>query len=303
MPMPPEDFCALILTHGRPDKVKTLGTLERCGYTGPVFLVVDDEDKTLPEYRKRFGDQVVTFSKADIASRFDEADNFNDRRSIFYARNASFDIAEALGFTYFIQLDDDYGPFQFRSGTDQEYGYWYIRNLDQVLSLTLDYYRSIPAASICFSQGGDHIGGPESTYVRDVILRRKAMNTFICSTERRFAFRGRINEDVNTYTDGGRQGLLFLTLMSVMIVQATTQASAGGMTELYLDNGTYVKSFYSVMFAPSCVRIAAMGDPHWRIHHQVDWSVAVPVILREEHRKTKRAGAEAPAGAALQAAE
>lgn len=78
-----DDFCAFILTHGRPDKVLTYRTLRRAGYTGKIFIVVDDEDKTRHQYIAEFGKQVLVFSKADIASRFDEADNFGDRRSIF----------------------------------------------------------------------------------------------------------------------------------------------------------------------------------------------------------------------------
>lgn len=92
-----DDFCAFILTHGRPDKVLTYRTLRRAGYTGKIFIVVDDEDKTRHQYVAEFGEQVLVFSKADIASRFDEADNFGDRRSIFYARNACLGLAKKLG--------------------------------------------------------------------------------------------------------------------------------------------------------------------------------------------------------------
>ena len=49
------------------------------------------------------------------------------------------------------------------------------------------------------------------------------------------------------------------------------------MTELYLDAGTYVKSFYTVMYCPSCVVVSAMGTAHWRY--------AVPKILRESVKK------------------
>lgn len=286
-----DDFCVLILTHGRPDSVKTLRTLERSGYTGPVFLVVDDEDKTLPRYRERYGDKVVTFSKADIAARFDEADNFGDRRSIFYARNASFEIAQGLGFTYFIRLDDDYTAFSFRANSRMEYGTWNITCLNEVFGLLLGYYKSAPIASLCFCQGGDFIGGVENAHVRDVTFKRKAMNTFICSTERPFRFLGRVNEDVNTYVEAGRRGLLFVTLMNVQIVQINTQVGRGGMTDLYLDAGTYLKSFYSVMVAPSCVTISEMGPLNKRIHHKVDWGSTAPKLLREEWRKPDHAHA------------
>ena len=129
-----DDFCAFILTHGRPDKVLTYRTLRRAGYTGKIFIVVDDEDKTRHQYMAEFGEQVLVFSKADIASRFDEADNFCDRRSIFYARNACFDLAKLVGCKYFIQLDDDYHEFQFRVDRNYDQAYFPIRKLDAILS-------------------------------------------------------------------------------------------------------------------------------------------------------------------------
>lgn len=58
-----DDFCAFILTHGRPDKVLTYRTLRRAGYTGKIFIVVDDEDKTRHQYMAEFGEQVLVFSK------------------------------------------------------------------------------------------------------------------------------------------------------------------------------------------------------------------------------------------------
>lgn len=37
-------FVALILTHGRPDNVHTVKTLRKCGYTGDIIIVLDNED-------------------------------------------------------------------------------------------------------------------------------------------------------------------------------------------------------------------------------------------------------------------
>ena len=104
----PNDFCAFILTHGRPDNVITYNTLLRHGYTGPIYIVIDNEDKTANRYYEVFGDKVVMFDKLSIAKSIDEGDNFDGRRAIIYARNACFDIAKKLGYTYFIELDDDY---------------------------------------------------------------------------------------------------------------------------------------------------------------------------------------------------
>jgi hypothetical protein len=284
-----DDFCAFILTHGRPDRVHTYQTLRKAGYTGKIYLVIDDEDKTEAEYRKRYGAEVLQFSKSEIAKTFDEGDNFDDRRAIIYARNACWSLAERVGCRYFIQLDDDYNSgFYIRFNSRLEYGNTprMKKHLDETLTAMLDYYISIPALSIALSQGGDHIGGGDGR--AEPKLMRKCMNSFICSTDRPFQFFGRINEDVNTYTNRARRGSLFFTVLQAQVNQLATQSNAGGMTDMYLDSGTYIKSFYSVMYCPSGVKVGQMGDhrsPHYRLHHKINWHRVAPKILRETYRK------------------
>jgi len=287
MMMMRDDFCAFILTHGRPDRVVTYDTLRKCGYTGKVYIVIDDEDKTADQYRERYGDQVLMFGKAEIAKTFDEGDNFGDRRAIIYARNACWDLARQVGCRYFIQLDDDYTRFIYKFDGLLSYSEKDIRSLDDLLNVMLDYQMRIPLPSIAFSQNGDFLGGKHSTTAYTIRTKRKCMNSFICSTDRQFQFFGRINEDVNTYVCAGRRGDLFLTILQVGLIQRQTQGTTGGMTDLYLDTGTYIKTFYSVMYAPSCVKIYEMGDTHKRLHHKINWNCAVPKILRESHRKAR----------------
>lgn len=280
-----DDFCIMILTHGRAGNVATTKTLERQGYTGPILYVVDDEDDQADRYIAEFGeDNVEIFSKSDIAARFDEADNFNDRRAIFYARNACFDIAEKRGYKYFMELDDDYTSFSFCFDKDGNFTRRVVKNMDNMLNNLLDYYVNTPRIdSLAIAQGGDLIGGIENSKVDAIRLTRKAMNSFICSTDRRFDFIGRVNEDVNTYTYAASTGKLFFTTFLFMLNQKQTQSNKGGMTDLYLDSGTYLKSFYSVIIMPSSVTIREMGNKgNTRLHHNIEWNKTVPKILREE---------------------
>jgi hypothetical protein len=287
------DFAAFILTHGRPDRVHTYTTLRKAGYTGKIFLVIDDEDKTGDEYRAKYGDAVLTFSKSAIAKTFDEGDNFNDRRAIIYARNACHALAKSVGIKHFVQLDDDYTSFFIRYNSALEYVSARVKTkMDDVLDALLEFYLSIDCASVAMSQGGDHIGGGLDIKggQRTPLLRRKCMNSFFCSADKPLEFFGRVNEDVNTYTTLGRRGELFFTVIQAQLVQNQTQSNAGGMTEMYAASGTYVKSFYSVMYAPSCVKIGTIGDPrspHYRIHHKINWHATASKILRETVCKTR----------------
>jgi hypothetical protein len=140
------------------------------------------------------------------------------------------------------------------------------------------------------SQGGDFIGGGEGTFVKHIKkgkFSRKVMNSFLFKVDRPVKFSGRINEDVNMYVEWGRRGHLFVTVPRLRLWQKETQANAGGLTEIYLDLGTYVKSFYSVLYAPSCVSISEMGRDDRRIHHSISWTYAAPMILNEQHRKPR----------------
>jgi hypothetical protein len=279
-------FAVFILTHGRANNVKTIRTLKSHGYTGQVVLVVDDEDKQGADYRRNFPGMVEMFSKAEIRKRIDTFDNIPNNLTILHPRNACFDIAERLGIRTFVQLDDDYMSFMSRYAEDGKLKGQKVKDLDSIFAAVTRFFWSTSVSSIAIAQGGDFIGGLKSGTVYKSPIYRKAMNSFFCSPERRFSFVSRMNEDVSTYTTLGSRGHLFMTTFAVMLTQAQTQSQKGGLTEMYLQHGTYAKSFYTVMTMPSSVKVGAMsGTAHPRIHHSIDWDTTVPKIVRQIHQK------------------
>jgi hypothetical protein len=281
-----KDFCAFILTHGRPDNVKTYQTLKKYGYTGLIYLIVDNEDKSIDKYIKNFGaDNVKIFDKKAMADKTDEANNFDNRKVIVHARNACFEIAKELNITYFIQLDDDYTSFRYRF-VEKYITKGNTKNLDFYFDLYLNFFKSIDCKSIAFAQGGDFIGGESCGLISNYRLNsRKCMNSFICSTEREFKFIGSINEDVNTYTSLASRGDLFLTLPFIGLEQSATQSQTGGMTDAYNSSGTYVKSFTTVLMQPSSVSVNMMGFTNNRLHHRVKWVNTTPMIINKKYKK------------------
>lgn len=275
------DFAVFILTHGRPDNLITLDTLKKCGYTGKIFLVIDNEDKRANEYFEAYGrEMVIQFDKKKYADECDECNNFDERRTITMARNACFDIAKKVGVKYFMQLDDDYTQFKFRLVNKLGYEAK-INNIDNVFDSFIEFYDNTPVLSVAFSQGGDHIGGFSFTK-----LKRKCMNSFLCSTDRPFKFVGAMNEDVNTYTTLGSRGNLFFTFTSIQLDQKETRSQEGGITDMYKKYGTYCKAFTTVINMPSSVKVSMMTTNNPRLHHKINWNNTVPKIISEELRKT-----------------
>ena len=283
------DFCVLILSHNNANKVLTAQSLNKYGYTGDWYIVLDDEDESYPEYVQNFGaDRIWRFNKDEIAKDTDEfGKSFGGRGAVVYARNACFALAKEHGYTYFMELDDDYYEFQFRYEEEGHLRALFPTNLDVVFGALLEYYESIPTMkSLCIAQNGDFLGGIDGSHFKARFMR-KAMNTFICSVDRPFKFLGKINEDVNTYCSLGSRGELFCTIMDVSINQTDTQQKEreNGMVDIYKGNGTYMKSFYTVLCCPSFVKIGIIGNNHARIHHNVDWKHAVPVIISDKYKK------------------
>lgn len=277
MTMENKDFAVFILTHGRPNNIKTLNTLRKCGYSGDIYYIVDDEDKKIGEYINNYGEKYVKiFNKKQLADSVDEGNNFDERRTITHARNASFIIAKELGIKYFIQLDDDYYYFGYR----YESGAKIIKNLDKVFEIMLKFYISTNIKSIAFGQGGDHIGG-----FSGIKLKRKCMNSFFCSTDREFQFVGAMNEDVNTYTTLGSRGDLFFTFTNLQLDQKDTQSQNSGITDMYKRFGTYTKAFTTTMMHPSGTKVSMMNSNNPRIHHQIKWVNTTPMIINEKYKK------------------
>lgn len=279
------DYAVFIVSYGRPDNIATLNALRKGNYNGDTYIIIDNEDESADEYKRRYGDMVIQFDKSDAAKWTDTADAAEDHRGVVYARNECFNIAKRLGLAHFVVLDDDYGYFIFRFLNGAQFKSKYCDDLNRLFEDCFEFLDVSGALVVALAQGGDLIGGANRFFHKG--LSRKAMNVWFLKTDRPFRFVGRVNEDTNTYVMLGNRGKLFFTVTNTQITQAQTQKNAEGMTNLYLDYGTYVKSFYSVIVAPQAVKVAEMGTHHRRMHHRIDWNKCVPKIISDRYRKRR----------------
>lgn len=195
--------------------------------------------------------------------KWDTCDAYSFKNVIFFARNISFKIAESLGYRYFITLEDDYYELAYRKIHDghllRSSRLTLLPNFNEMCEV---YFRVLDSSpfllTTALAQDGDYLGGVNSRMCKNMVLF-KGMNFFFCDTHKQFEFKGRVNEDVNQYSYNSQRGKLSCTLTGIVVNQEVTQTSKGGMSELYRDNGTWLKSVYSVVNAPNCVTIDRIG--------------------------------------------
>jgi len=282
------DFCVFVLSYGRANNVKTLDTLleDKGKFSQDYYVVCSNDDKSLPEYLEKYGDRVLVFDKEEVAKHIDLADNFDKRNIVIFARNICFSFAKKLGYRYFVQFDDDYRKFMTRYIYDNKLLVQHNEaDYDRMLMIHLDFLKNTPCTIVAMAQGGDFIGGVNNgNAVKG--YKRKVMNSFFCDIERPFFFYGSMNEDATYYAHASRMGILVFTLFGWMLDQFATQANEGGLTDIYLETGTYVKSFYSVMISPSNTKIGKIGHgDNVRLHHLINGRYAHPEIIDEKYSK------------------
>lgn len=113
------------------------------------------------------------------------------------------------------------------------------------------------------------------------------MNVYFCATAREFKFIGTMNDDVNTYTLLGLQGKLFLQIPFLIVEQMRTQTQKGGLTEMYLEHGTFKKSFCTKILAPAICKVAFLRSVG-RIHHRINYK-GMPRVISDKYYKNKKA--------------
>lgn len=277
-----DDFCVFIISHNRAGNVATYDALDRYNYTGDKYIVIDDEDD-IQDYTDEYSEETVIYlSNEGALPETDRGDNFEKHDTPLYTRNQLWDLADELGYEYFLVLDDDYTNIQYRFDNEFNYNPSTTRDFDAYVEPAIDYLEKAAIDTLCMAQGGDFIGGSEAGLAQSVQTKRKAMNSFLCKTDRPFKFRGTMNDDVNTYVRAAQYGKLFLTSNVMSIEQGSTQQNEGGITDLYKAEGTYMKSFYTILYSPSCTSLRELsGRSAERIHHSISWRNAVPKIVPE----------------------
>lgn len=281
------EFAVFILSHGRAESITTVDMLKDGGYTGDWFVVIDNEDDQEGLYRKRFGEHILQFDKKAEAEKTDTGDLDNDRRVGVFARNAIQDLAEQMGYKYHLQLDDDFRGITFRlpSGKANKLTTNRCKNLDRLFKALCEYMDTAPQITwLSFALSSDYLGGTDNNRYQSGLFP-KTMGSFLMRADKKVRFRMRMNDDITTCVASWHIGLPNFSIMRIMVETPPTQQMKGGMTDIYQDNGTYRKSFYSVLCCPSFVTIGKQGIKHFRIHHQIHWNGCVPKVLSPKWKK------------------
>jgi len=270
-----------IISKGRPQCV-TAETLSRINYPGEWFIVCGNNDETLPEYQKKWGDKVLVFDWYKEIKYTDPMDNFGFKDKASGAcpvRNATVRISRERGEKRHWQFDDDYFTF---------YAYNPLLKKNKSINGKILYEKMKIISEFGYTAKINNVGFclqtieavPKDRYK----FRKRVFNAHnLPSTEDLFVpWVGRMNDDlinaINVWRKGGKEFQFLFTQIGMQVSQQT----AGGLTELYKQDGTVRKTAYAIMACPVATRLVVKFG---RYHHSLDIKKITPKIIREEFKK------------------
>lgn len=278
-----KDFACIVISHGRPD-CSTVKVLQSSGYTGEIYIVVDDEDETLPDYLAKYGDGVHVFHKTD---NFDTGDLGGNTGVATYARNECRKVAEKHGLKYYFMLDDDLETLSYRYNDDGHLRSIKARGLDKLFEGICEYFDEAPVQCLGFGNAVDYIGGVPT--FENSKANRTVMNSYFLRTANKFDWAGRYSEDSIADVLQSRKGqawFRFTPVMNIFSVWLPKKAGkyTGGCIPSYESEGSFKLRFYATMFCPDCILVRQTENG---FDNSIDTKSAYPKIISSRFKKKR----------------
>lgn len=278
------NFAVFIISHERADRVETYDTLKRGGYTGQIFVVIDNEDSMLRTYLDRFGDDVLIFDKQHYKDIVDTITNDKRLSSAVYARNAVEDFAKLFELDAFGMFDDDVTNLRYRyldknSAKSQRL----TQNLDIVFNSFIEYLIEGNIATLSFANVMIYAGGvsSEEDKVR-LCSHRYTTCIHIRNTKLPVVWMSLTNEDSISGGVTAQKGYIWWTLPPIVYDTSQIGVLPGGMKSIYDKFPPFSRAFLSTVALPSVNRVGCTKD-RFNIHRNL--KSAYPMIISSRYKK------------------
>lgn len=274
------NFAIFIISHERANNQFTYEALKKSGYTGNIYIIVDDSDEQLELYKKKYPKEIIIFNKDEMLKKgIDTVDNFNNKKTALIPSNYCFELAKEKGLKFFLKIDDDIKSFNYRYEENSKLKSKPINNMDGVISLFIEYLENTKIDCLAFGNAGGYIGGLNGKFSEKV--SRNIAGSFLFKTDTDIRFIGTRQEDFNTIAKYTPRGKLFFEILDVCICTSKRNENSGGCSTDYKNAGMYTVNFYSIIVGPSFTKMICKED----FTVKRNYNALEPKILNERWKK------------------
>lgn len=252
-------FAVFIITHGRADRVETYDTLRRCGYTGRIFIVVDNEDTQLSKYLIRFND-VLVFNKQMRINATDTIMSTDIRSSAVFARNTVEHYAKHFGLHAFAVFDDDITSLRYRWIEGSVIKSKSIScNMDSIFELYSDFIIQSDITATSFMDVMFYVNGVQGIDDR-ICKSRYFYQIYIRNTSHDVEWLGIMNEDHITEIITASRGKFWWALPYITYDAVNMDKLEGGNKSNYEKLSSFKRSFLATVVSPNSCGLRVVKD-------------------------------------------
>jgi hypothetical protein len=262
-----------IISKGRP-QCYTAKVLKKINYPGKWFIVLGNNDETINEYKKIWGeDRIIIFDWFSQIKKTKFLDNFFDKlpSGASPVRNATRDISYSRGELRHWQFDDDYVNFGYFSFKEKKFKT--IKDgkiLEYFLFKITEFGYKINLPNVGFSLAHETYPEEASNFSKRIFNAHNLNNLNFVEWE------GRLNDDLINAIKVYKFGQSEFSFKFLNTKPFETQKVKGGLTDIYKDYGTVLKTMYAILYEPKVTKLVIKFG---RYHHETDWKLITPKIL------------------------
>lgn len=274
------NFAIFITSHNSPYVCHSYVSLKDAGYTGQIYIVIDDADPQLDGYNRI--SNVLIFHKQDYVEKLDIGMSKENPQlaAVLYARAAVEDFAKDMNLDYFVVMDDDIYGFRYRYLKGDKLCSKPVENFDWLMYNYIEFMKESNSICLSFANDGSFIGGASAI---DKILERRSCHTiFLRDTTKEFEWKFAVNEDYVSSLLYANKGVLMFTLPFVQRNISGMNDRKEGMHDLYESTTEFQRAFYNVIACPWTCTVA-----EYKGHNVVrtNKKTAYPKIVSDKYRR------------------
>lgn len=273
------DFAVFIISHERVDRVESYTTLRNAGYTGKIYVVVDNEDTQLRRYLNSFIN-VLVYNKQLKINSTDTLTDKESRSSAVFARNAVEFYAKHLKLDAFAVFDDDITNLRLRWEEDGSYKSRKLcSGLDDVMSWYAQYLIDSDIATLSFENCMFYVGGVDNNKIAN---ERWTYQIHIRNTKFPVDWHSIINEDIITEISTAVRGYIWWSLPHIVYEAVAMNDKEGGNKANYDKFSEFRRAMFATVANPSS---CLPGYSHGKLRIIQNKKASYPMIVSSRYKK------------------
>lgn len=208
------DFAVFITSYKKANDIVTIDSLLNAGYTGDWYVIVEDNDPELEEYKNSIPkEKLLLYNKKEQSKYYDSYDNFHILNTNLNSLSVVSYFAKKLGYKYFYIAEDDYEGFYYKKRIiKNKVVFKKLKNIDDIFEISIDFLNSNDKIN-CLSFTPiktTTIGNAD--FFSDSFFNYLNYNGWLCDIDKPIKFKGTICNDTLTFMNNYKQGHMSFTL-------------------------------------------------------------------------------------------